>query len=98
MGFKIIRALLIDALRRGLYEYELRADMRTKNLLWAGEVTAEQVIRLLLRCDGTRYHTSRHHLRPSEWCHVFTPEMDGEQWYIKASLPAAGVIFISVHR
>lgn len=98
MGFKIIRALLIDALQSDRFRAEPREDIRTKNLLWAGQIDAAFVIRLLLRCDGTRYRTSEHHQLEDVECHIFTPEMEGEQWYIKAYLLPERAVFISVHR
>lgn len=80
MGFKEVRALLIEALRSGEFISEPRPDIVQKNLLYAGAVNPEFVVRLLLRCAGWEYSTSRHHFRDVE-CHVFTPTMAGERWY-----------------
>src|SRR5687767_9195061 len=61
MGFKEVQALLIEALRAGLYKAEDRSDVREKNLLYTREVTPAFVIHLLSRCAGWEYSTSRHH-------------------------------------
>lgn len=96
MGFKDARALLIEALRLELYTHEDREDREHKNLLYSGQVTPEFVVDLLLRCAGWEYSTSRHHFHDED-CHIFTPSMGGERWYIKAYRGPAGVVFISVH-
>lgn len=96
MGFKEIRALLIEALLDDRIEHETRAEIEDKNLLSTGEVTSELVVRLLRRCAGWEYSTSRHHTQNVD-CHIFTPRMGGECWYIKAYLQNEQVVFISVH-
>ena len=96
MGFKDARAMLIEALRSGNYDYERREDTEHKNLLYSRRVTPEFVIDLLVRCAGWEYSTSRHHFQEVD-CHIFTPVMGGERWYIKAYLEPAGAVFISVH-
>ncbi|HEX2207159.1 MAG TPA: hypothetical protein VHG93_05715 [Longimicrobium sp.] len=97
MGFKEARALLIEALRAGRFIHEERSDIDEKNLLSAGAVAPAFVIRLLLRCAGWEYRTSRHHFLDVD-CHVFTPTMAGDQWYVKAYLEPGRAVFISVHR
>lgn len=99
MGFKEARALLIEALQAGNYDREQRSDVWEKNLLYTDEVDAAFVVRLLGRCAGWEYDTSPHHSREGIWCHVFTPRLEGERWYIKAYFRSDGVaMFISVHR
>jgi hypothetical protein len=97
MGFKEARALLIEALRSKQYKNEDRADAEEKNLLAAGAVTEDLVVRLLLRCAGWEYSTSKHHFRDVE-CHVFTPSVGGERWYIKAYWKDGVAMLVSVHR
>jgi hypothetical protein len=98
MGFKDVRCLLIDALESGRYQHEYRADMESKNLLAVGDVTPEFVVRLLRRCRGEQYQTSPYHRDQSVLCHAFTPELDGERWYLKAYFLSADAVFISVHQ
>src|ERR1043165_2320306 len=97
MGFKEVRAQLIQALRSGDSIHEERSDIDEKNLLSGGAVDAAYVIRLLLRCAGWEYSTSRHHFLDVD-CHVFTPVMAGDRWYVKAYLEPGRAVFISVHR
>lgn len=96
MGFKEVRALLIEALGAGLYKAEDRSDVREKNLLYTREVTPAFVIHLLSRCAGWEYSTSRHHSREVD-CHIFTPMRGGERWYIKVYVEHGLAVFISVH-
>jgi hypothetical protein len=96
MGFKEHRALLVEALRSERFRHERRLDSEQKNLLESGAVEPEFVVRLLLRCAGWEYSTSRHHFWDVD-CHVFTPALGGERWYVKAYFDAAQAVFISMH-
>lgn len=96
MGFKEIRALLIGALQSDHVISEPRPDAAEKNLLSTQEVTNEFVIHLLHRCAGWEYSTSKHHTQDVD-CHVFTPSLGGQRWYIKAYLQSEWAVFISVH-
>ena len=96
MGFREVRALLIEALRSDEFTSEPRPDIMQKNLLYAGAVDKEFVIRLLRRCAGWEYSTSRHHFRDAD-CHIFTPVSGGERWYIKAYWHQGDAVVVSVH-
>jgi hypothetical protein len=96
MGFTEVRALLIEALRSDRFRSEPRPDAQMKNLLSSGGVNAGFVIKLLLRCRGWEYRTSRHHFLDVD-CHIFTPTLAGDQWYLKAYLEAGVAVFVSVH-
>jgi hypothetical protein len=96
MGFKEVRASLIEALQSDRFISELRPDIAKKNLLFTGVVAPEFVVRLLSRCAGWEYSLSRHHFRDVD-CHVFTPVTAGERWYIKAYFEHGHAVFISVH-
>jgi hypothetical protein len=97
MGFKDVQALLIEALKSGSIDHEIRPDIQEKNLLYTGEVDQEFVIRALRRCAGWEYSTSKHHFLDT-CCHTFTPQLEGERWCVKAYFRAERVVFISVHR
>jgi hypothetical protein len=97
MGFKDARALLIEALQSGRFATEGRSDEENKNLLASQEVDEAFVIQLLQRCAGWEYSTSRHHFRDVD-CHIFTPTMGGERWYLKAWFERGVAVFVSVHR
>jgi hypothetical protein len=96
MGFKEARARLIEALRSDQYTHDERTGAEGKNLLASGAVTEEFVVRLLRRCAGWEYSTSRHHFRDED-CHIFTPNVGGERWYVKAYWRNGLAVFVSVH-
>lgn len=97
MGFKDARARIIEALASGQFRHEARADADEKNLLDTRKVTAGFVVRLLLRCSGTEYEARAHHLNRELVCHIFTPELEGERWYVKVYFLERDIVFISVH-
>jgi hypothetical protein len=67
-------------------------------------VTSDEVVRLLIACNGTQHKSSAHHQHPSIDVHVFRPEAslrDGgpkERWYIKLYFIEPDAWFISVHK
>ncbi|HYW14000.1 MAG TPA: hypothetical protein VE871_18695 [Longimicrobium sp.] len=97
MGFKEYRTLLVEALRSKQYINEERTDAEEKNLLYGDAAYEELVVRLLLRCAGWEYSTSRHHFRDAD-CHIFTPTLGGDRWYIKAYWHRGVAVVVSVHR
>lgn len=98
MGFKDVRAKVIAALQSGDIRNEQRPDADEKNLLESDEVTTDFVVKLLLRCSGDQYETSLHHFDREVLCHVFTPYLGGERWYVKVYFQLSDAVFISVHR
>lgn len=102
MGFKDARARAIEALRNNAVQHEFRDAIDEKNLLCVGDVSPEDVIRLLNACRGQQYACSPHHEAPEIEVHVFRPEasLDGKSrvaWYIKLYFVEPDVVFISVH-
>jgi hypothetical protein len=97
VGFKEIRSVLIDCLRSGSYEHEIREDMQTKNLLFNGTVTPVQVIEMALACKGTDYQTSPLHGKSALATHILKPKGKYSGWYIKFYYIDPSTIFISVH-
>ena len=103
VGFKEAKERAIKALRSGDVAHEARGDIDDKNLLLTGEVSADEVARLLSRCRGTQHSSSPHHLDPSIEVHVFRPvdrDVAGKEtrWYIKLYFLDPDAWFISVHR
>ena len=98
MGFKDARAMVIAALQAGQFRHEPRPNAKEKNLLDAGEVTAGFVAQLLLRCSGNQYEAGTHHVHADRVCHIFTPELRGERWYVKVYFRLSLAVFISVHQ
>jgi hypothetical protein len=103
MGFKEARREAIRAIEEGRIQHEARDEVDEKNLLLTGEVTPDQVVRLLRACRGTQYACSPHHLVGEIDVHVFAPEArigtsaDRKRWYIKLYFLEPEVWFISVH-
>lgn len=102
MGFLEIRAVVIECLRVGAVQHEARNDIDTKNLLVTGEISTEEVIRLLKGTKGFQYETSPHHTLRNLTVYIFKPEMTESttkvRWYIKCYLLEPDVWFISVHK
>jgi hypothetical protein len=103
MTFTWARAEAIRAIEEGRVQHEARDAVDEKNLLLTGDVTPEQVVRLLKACRGPQYTCSPHHLVPDIEVHVFKPEARNEpaaakkRWYIKLYFLEPEVWFISVH-
>lgn len=101
MSFTRARDRLIEALKEGRYEHEVRDARSEKNLLVVGDITADRVITLLHRCRGDQHEESQHYWDSDTTVHEFEPVADGESWYIKAYFHSDNPIsatFISVHK
>jgi len=55
LGFKVARQNAIKALKEGRVQHEVRGNVDEKNLLLTGEVSSEQVVRLLIACPGSQH-------------------------------------------
>jgi len=103
MSFNDARRDAIRAIEEGHIQHEARDEVDEKNLLATGEVTPEQVVRLLKSCRGTQHSCKPHHQVPTIDVHVFKPEASlghGQpkaRWYIKLYFIEPNVWFISVH-
>lgn len=94
MGFKAAKKAVLAALKQGDYQHAARNDIDVKNLLAAGEVSAEDVMNVIRRCDGTHYECSPHHQLKGVECHV----IKAQGWYIKFYFVDPATFFISVHQ
>ena len=94
IGFKEAKRRLLAALDSGNYQHEARSGIVTKNLLQTGQVSAQTLAALVLRCSGQHHSSSPHHLIGSVEVHVF--RRDG--WYVKFYFIDPDTIFISVHK
>ncbi len=103
MSFRQARDQAICAIEEGRIQHEARDEIDEKNMLLTGDVTPEQVVRLLKACRGSQYACSPHHLLPDIDVHVFRPEArlgstsDKQHWYIKLYFLDPDLWFISVH-
>lgn len=95
--FSEARHLVIQALLSGTYQHEERADQITRNLLFAGSVSADEVVDMMKLCRGRHHETDTHHQDASVETHIFKPVVAGVAWYIKVYFEDPDTIFISVH-
>jgi hypothetical protein len=99
-GFNEAARLTIEALKDGRFQHEPRSLASGKNLLATGDVSADDVVRLIRRCRGDQYEASPHHVDPSLEVNIFKPFAGGVRWYIKSYLVESDeftAFFISVH-
>lgn len=103
MGFRDARAKLLDCLRSGNFGHWPRDDLFLKNWLAAGRVSESEVIRLLLRCNGSQYRIGNQISPAGTQVHEFFPLAGEVEWYIKAYLDDEGgpavieAVFMSIH-
>lgn len=94
VGFKDVKKGVLKALADGAYQHVARNEIDVKNDLATGAVTAEEVIGVISRCNGTHHTMSPHHSDASVTVHVL--KRDG--WYIKFYFIERDTWFISVHK
>ena len=97
MGFKQVKAEVIECLNSGRVRHEERGDINIKNLLSTGAVTPEEVAELIGKARGGDYECSPHHFDrkiPVHWVSVRHEEV---AWYIKWYFLEPNTVFISVH-
>lgn len=97
MGFKDIRALIIEKIRTKQIQHEQRKDSKEKNLYAHGLISDDDVIALILSCRGNEYSVAPHHNYRSIDVHFMKPIKKGVKWYIKAYFLEPDAVFISVH-
>ncbi|EPJ84602.1 hypothetical protein [Pseudomonas sp. CFII68] len=94
MGFKAAKSALIKALKNGDFQHEARGNITVKNLLATGQVTPQEVISIVERCNGSHHSCSEHHQVKGVDVHLI--KYSG--WYVKFYVIAPDVWFISVHQ
>lgn len=94
-GFKEVKRKVIAALREGTYQHETdRSAIDTKNLLFTGDVTSEEICQVLMNSQGQDHSSSSHHHAPSLTVHII--KRDG--WYLKFYFVDPDTVFISAHK
>ena len=97
MGFKKVKAQVIDCLNTGKVRHEQRGDINVKNLLATGAVAAAQVAAAIDRARGYDYECNPHHYDPKIQVHIIKTVSAGKRWYIKWYFVELNTVFISVH-
>ncbi len=93
MGWKQVKADVLQALASGSFLHESRDAIDDKNLLAVGAVTPDEVSKIVRKCNGTHHSSSPHHREPAIEVHV----LRHSGWYIKFYFVDPDTIFISVH-
>ncbi len=100
MGFTDVKHLVLACLDAGAFAFVIREEMSEKNLFATGELTVEQVRRMIGRCSGLQYRALPMTEDPGTLKHELRPLVDGRQWFIRfyfVKSPHDLVVFISVH-
>lgn len=97
MGFKQIKAEVIDCLNNGRVRHEERDSIDVKNLLSIGAVSSEEVATLISKARGSNYVCSPHHFDRKVTVHTVKVREEEVVWYIKWYFLEPNTIFISVH-
>ena len=84
----------MKALELRAFSHEVRDDIDVKNLLHVGDITPEEVIRLIKSSSGTDHSSSVHHSVKGVEVHV----IKCKKWYIKFYFVDPDTVFISVHQ
>ena len=98
MGLTEARRRAIACIKAGSVQAENRSDLKEKNLLKTGVVSAVDVIALLKLARGSQYESFPHKDDSAVMVHLFRPQRRGEQWYIKLYFLESNCCFISVHK
>jgi len=94
MGFKDAQKKAIEYLQNGTYLAEDRVNQGDKNKLATGEISASQVVQLLLACRGTGYEEREHDSYRTIMVHIFRVN----DWYVKPYFLDPSCYIISVHQ
>jgi hypothetical protein len=95
--FKYAKRRVISSLESGNYDFEARFDIDVKNLLAIGEITANELIKIIKSCGGMDHECSPHRQCTGFLVHVMKPA----DWYIKFYFvddSEGYTVFISVHK
>jgi hypothetical protein len=99
VGFYDVRRRAIACLRAHAFDSVIRGAMPDNNLLATGEVSVDDVVRMIGLCRGTQYSAKPMTEDPNTLKHEMKPHVAGEQWFIRFYFirrPDEVVMFISV--
>ena len=93
MSWNHAKKTVIECLKEGRIQHELRGNIDRKNRFATGEVSREAVCELLSRARGNEHSESPHHLDRKTTVHL----VKRKGWYIKWYFVEPDAVFISVH-
>lgn len=94
-GFNEAKRRVIAALDTGRYQHEARTAIDTKNLLQIGQISAQNLKKVLLQCNGNNHESLPHHSDPNTEVHI----VKHAGWYVKFYfIDDPETVFISVHK
>ncbi|EKB5677200.1 hypothetical protein OPB01_002537 [Salmonella enterica] len=95
IGFKQAKNQILKVLDDGTYQHETRDDYIEKNKFQNGDISKEEVKRIIISCCGDDYESQPHHQAKHIEVHIIKKS----SWYIKFYfLDEDGAMFISVHQ
>lgn len=96
MGLKDVRKKAIKCLKSGCIQHETdrSGNIDEKNLLVTGQVSVEEVIKLINATKGSGFKSVKHHSLKDIDVYIFKPN----NWYIKCYFIEPDIFFISVHK
>ena len=97
MGFKEIKKKLVECIKNGNYDHEIRNNIDIKNIFLIGLLSEDELIEIIKSSNGNQYSLSKHHLDSSVDIHIIKPIKDNKKWYIKFYFLEPNTVFISVH-
>ena len=98
MKFAEARRKVKEKLASGDIQHEARKEIERKNKLSTGELSPDQVSKLLDRATFNNFDSGPHDNDPETTVYIFKPTVEGTKWYIKAYFIEPDVWFISVHK
>jgi hypothetical protein len=90
--YKIANKKILQALKEGFYQHDVRRDIDIKNLLAIGQITAFEVSQLIALSDGTMHQETPLHTIKDLMVHVIRVK----GWYIKYGKGFAENILVEV--
>ena len=94
IGFKEAKRRVIKSIIDGSIEHEMRSNIDVKNLLYSGEVTMDEIKKLISRSRGDNYESKKHHFQDDLEIHI----LKAKTWYIKWYFIDPNTVFVSVHK
>lgn len=94
MGFRDAKRRVLKALSEGDFLHAARDRIDERNFLHTGEMTVEDVMEIVKKCNGSHHVEAPHHTVAGVSIHVL--KRDG--WYIKFCFIEEDTYFLSVHR